>query len=117
MSIKGPACSKENTLLFDLEKGIGFERVNFDVCVIGAGAAGLVLATALAQRGIRTLLLEAGGRRYEARTQNLYLGEAAAFFTQGCMMAGSEFWVAQLHNGAAKSWNPMISFFGRGQFT
>jgi choline dehydrogenase-like flavoprotein len=77
MSIKGPACSKENTLLFDLEKGIGFERVNFDVCVIGAGAAGLVLATALAQRGIRTLLLEAGGRRYEARTQNLYLGEVA----------------------------------------
>ncbi|MDU8942819.1 GMC family oxidoreductase [Ovoidimarina sediminis] len=33
------------------------------VCIIGAGAAGLTLGTALAERGIPTLILEAGGER------------------------------------------------------
>jgi choline dehydrogenase-like flavoprotein len=62
-------------LIFDLEKGGNVDEANFEVCVIGAGAAGITLATSLAQRGIRTLLLEAGGRRYNSRDQNLYAGE------------------------------------------
>jgi choline dehydrogenase-like flavoprotein len=67
---------RKDILLYDLEKCDAIERSHFDVCIIGAGAAGLVLATKLAQLGIRTLLLEAGGRRYEARTQDLYIGES-----------------------------------------
>lgn len=33
----------------------------FDVCIIGSGFAGTVLAVSLAERGVRTLLLESGG--------------------------------------------------------
>jgi len=32
----------------------------FDVCIIGSGPAGTILGTSLAQRGIRTLILESG---------------------------------------------------------
>lgn len=34
----------------------------FDVCIIGAGAAGLFLATVLARRGLEVIMAEAGGR-------------------------------------------------------
>jgi choline dehydrogenase-like flavoprotein len=62
-------------LILDLEKATSIETGGYDVCVIGAGAAGIVLAVDLARRGMRTLLLEAGGKGYEARSQDLYLGE------------------------------------------
>src|SRR6516164_6311010 len=45
---------------------------NFDVCIVGAGAAGLILAIELINHGKRVLLLESGGlRRWERRTQAL----------------------------------------------
>ena len=40
--------------------------VEADVCVIGAGAAGIVLACELAARNRRVVLLESGGRGHEA---------------------------------------------------
>ena len=49
---------------------------NFDVCVVGAGAAGLVLAIELVNHGKRVLVLESGGlRRWERRTQSLKKSE------------------------------------------
>lgn len=45
-----------------------------DVCVIGAGAAGVSLALDLTSRGVRVLLLEAGGRGDEPASQALYEG-------------------------------------------
>jgi choline dehydrogenase-like flavoprotein len=62
-------------LLLDLEKHQSVDAQMFDVCIVGAGAAGITLAANLARRGIRTLLLEAGGRSYMARDQALYRGE------------------------------------------
>jgi choline dehydrogenase-like flavoprotein len=62
-------------LIVDLEKGGSVDQSDFEVCILGAGAAGITLATSLAQRGVRTLLLEAGGRRYNSRDQDLYWGE------------------------------------------
>jgi choline dehydrogenase-like flavoprotein len=38
----------------------------FDVCIAGSGFAGMVLACELVRRGVRTILLEAGGARDEA---------------------------------------------------
>lgn len=48
-----------------------------DVCVVGAGPAGIALALTLAERGIKVLLLESGHRRLDAATQALYEGEVA----------------------------------------
>ncbi len=46
-----------------------------DVCIVGAGAAGIPLARQLARRGHGVCLLESGGLEYEQPTQDLYLGE------------------------------------------
>lgn len=46
-----------------------------DICIIGAGAAGIALAHALLGRGLRTILLESGGLELEEPTQALYQGE------------------------------------------
>jgi choline dehydrogenase-like flavoprotein len=43
--------------------------VQTDVCVIGAGAAGLTVARELDRRGLDTVLLEAGGTHRDVRTE------------------------------------------------
>ena len=42
-----------------------------DVCIVGAGAAGIVLAAQLARKGKRVLLLESGGRKEDEAFQQL----------------------------------------------
>jgi len=51
--------------------------LNADVCIIGAGAAGITLALELAGTALQVLLLESGGRKAERRTQRLYAGSVA----------------------------------------
>ncbi|MDJ0947527.1 MAG: GMC family oxidoreductase [Alphaproteobacteria bacterium] len=46
-----------------------------DICIIGAGAAGITLAHALAGGSARVLLLESGGLELEGETQELYQGD------------------------------------------
>ncbi|HEY4342352.1 MAG TPA: GMC family oxidoreductase [Steroidobacteraceae bacterium] len=46
-----------------------------DVCIVGAGAAGITLALELADSGLDVLLLESGGLQAEDSTQRLYEGE------------------------------------------
>jgi choline dehydrogenase-like flavoprotein len=49
---------------------------NFDVCIVGAGAAGLVLAVELINHGKHVIVVESGGlRRWERRTQALKKSE------------------------------------------
>jgi aryl-alcohol dehydrogenase-like predicted oxidoreductase/choline dehydrogenase-like flavoprotein len=48
------------------------EQSRANVCIVGAGAAGILLATQLASRGLKVLLLEGGGLDLEARSQELY---------------------------------------------
>ena len=50
------------------------QTIEADVCVVGAGAAGLALAQALPTR-LDVVVLESGGFRYEAETQDLYAGK------------------------------------------
>lgn len=50
-------------------------ELNHDVCIIGAGAAGIVLAINLSAKGLRVLLLEAGGEVMDGPTQSLYTAE------------------------------------------
>lgn len=44
----------------------------YDVCIIGAGPAGITLALRLAGDGRRVLLLEGGGHEYSQNSQSLY---------------------------------------------
>ena len=48
-----------------------------DLCIIGAGAAGITIAKELADSGLRIVLLESGGRQIDPETQELYEGEMA----------------------------------------
>lgn len=53
------------------------DALSADVCIVGAGPAGITLALALSGRGRRILLLESGGLAHDERTQALYAGEIA----------------------------------------
>lgn len=51
-------------------------NLHADVCIIGAGAAGITLARELAGTRLTVCLLESGGLEYDAETQALYKGES-----------------------------------------
>lgn len=51
-------------------------RLGADVCIVGAGAVGLPLAVALAERGASVLVLEGGGAHIDAASQDLHRGES-----------------------------------------
>jgi choline dehydrogenase-like flavoprotein len=48
--------------------------IDADVCIVGAGAAGITLARDLAARNRTVALIESGGIEYDADTQALYAG-------------------------------------------
>jgi choline dehydrogenase-like flavoprotein len=48
--------------------------VETDVCIIGAGAAGITIAREFSDAPFRVVLLESGGMEYEPETQELYQG-------------------------------------------
>ncbi len=49
--------------------------IETDLCVVGAGAAGITLARALADAPFRTVLLESGGMEPDSATQQLNAGQ------------------------------------------
>jgi choline dehydrogenase-like flavoprotein len=53
------------------------ESLCADVCIVGAGAAGITLALELAGTGVSVVLLESGGLEPETQTQSLYQGVVA----------------------------------------
>jgi hypothetical protein len=55
--------------LRDLKESAPSEPVIADVCVIGSGPAGLTVARAAAERGVSVVILEAGPRNAEVRTE------------------------------------------------
>ena len=60
-----------------------FEGPPADVCIVGAGAAGIVLAVSLARQGKRVLLLEGGGIEHEDESQELYQSELSGLHHTG----------------------------------
>ena len=49
--------------------------IQTDICIIGAGAAGITLAKKLSDSGLKVSVLESGGFEYEPKTQDMYKGE------------------------------------------
>jgi choline dehydrogenase-like flavoprotein len=64
-------------MILDALKGFGQEPPRYDICIVGAGAAGITLALELEATGRRVCLLEAGGPVYEPEIQRLFEGEVA----------------------------------------
>ncbi len=54
---------------------VAADRRVHDVCLIGAGPAGITLATELGARGMSVLLLEAGGMQYDEGSQAMFEAE------------------------------------------
>lgn len=50
-------------------------RLEADICIIGAGAAGITFARTFIGTTTKVILLESGGEEFEEDTQNLYSGE------------------------------------------
>jgi NADPH-dependent 2,4-dienoyl-CoA reductase/sulfur reductase-like enzyme len=48
--------------------------IETEVCIVGAGAAGISFAREFIESGFRVVLLESGGTEFETSTQNLYAG-------------------------------------------
>lgn len=58
-------------MIVDLERDETLPDFSAEVCIVGAGAAGLVLAAELLRQNIRVLLLESGGATIKPETQAL----------------------------------------------
>lgn len=50
--------------------------IEADICIVGAGAAGITLAREFIGSSLRVILLESGGMHYEQTTQDLYEGQS-----------------------------------------
>ena len=62
-------------MLFDARSIPRGHRIECDICIIGAGAAGITLAQEFNGSGHKVLLLESGGLKDSTATQGLYAGQ------------------------------------------
>lgn len=53
--------------------------IRCDLCIIGAGAAGITIAQKFIGSSVNVIMLESGGLRYDERTQELYRVGIPAF--------------------------------------
>ena len=70
-------------MIRDLHQSQPEASTTADICIVGAGAAGIVLAVELARRGKRVLLLEGGGSGIEEASQDPYASEVAGLPHRG----------------------------------
>ncbi|HWB33650.1 MAG TPA: GMC family oxidoreductase [Acidobacteriaceae bacterium] len=70
-------------MIRDLERDRPARDERVDVCVVGAGAAGIVLAVELARLGRRVVLLEGGGAEIEEASQEPYRSEVVGHEHRG----------------------------------
>ena len=62
--------------MFEELNSISTDKLSADICIIGAGAAGITLARQLGSEKARVLLVESGGFSLDRKVQNLYAGKS-----------------------------------------
>src|SRR5258708_16460778 len=70
-------------MIIDTRRVDNMEPVGCDVCIVGAGPAGIAIATELARAGKQVVLLESGGTSFEASTNDLNRGEVLDHYRHG----------------------------------
>jgi choline dehydrogenase-like flavoprotein len=65
----------KDEMLLDARRVPRDHTIECDICIVGAGAAGITLAQEFNGRGHRVLLVESGGLKDSKATQDLYVGE------------------------------------------
>jgi len=85
-------------MLEDLRKGAEAEVVT-DICIVGAGAAGIALANEFVGTGTRVLLLESGGDQFDANADSLSIGESV-----GVPFSGLQLGRFRGFGGATRLW-------------
>jgi choline dehydrogenase-like flavoprotein len=66
-------------MLSDARELAAGQQVEMDVCIVGAGPAGISIARELIGNGARVCLLESGGRDVERRAQQLNRGQSIGY--------------------------------------
>jgi choline dehydrogenase-like flavoprotein len=66
-------------VLSDARELASDQQVEADVCIVGAGPAGISIARELIGNGARVWLLESGGREVERRAQRLNRGQSVGY--------------------------------------
>ena len=64
-------------MIYDLNKLIkkDLEKEEYDVCIIGSGAAGITIAKYLSKYNLKISLIEGGSIDFSKESQDLYKGE------------------------------------------
>jgi choline dehydrogenase-like flavoprotein len=70
-------------LIRDLERETPDDRMQAEICIVGAGAAGIALAVELARLGRSVVLLEGGGATIEESSQDPYRSEVTGHTHRG----------------------------------
>ncbi len=61
-------------MLIDINTQVPDDLLQFDVCIVGSGPAGITLAREISRAGLRVCLLESGGHKSAAKIQDLNAG-------------------------------------------
>lgn len=72
-------------MIQDLQSPDVPDRVDTEVCVVGAGAAGITLSVTLARQGADVVMLESGGRVHDPKIHALNAGEVVGHSHSGIL--------------------------------
>lgn len=86
-------------MIDDLNQQGNLRELRVDLCLIGAGAAGITIAQALADTKFEVCLLEAGGLEYDEQAQAFYGGVNAG------LPAGLDFGRLREFGGTTNHWS------------
>jgi len=67
--------SRRFLMFFDLQNTEELSDINFDIIIVGAGAAGITLAKKIESSGKRVALVEGGGEEWSDISQDCYKGQ------------------------------------------
>lgn len=97
----------------ELEEGLSLKA---DVCVIGAGAAGISIATTLAGTPLAVCVLESGGFKYDEATQELYGGqtEGRPWYDAGTRERGGKQIIPELILSRVRFFGGSTNHWGHG---